>query len=162
MRISDFSYAKLQTKPKSLHTQCGTEGYVAPEILVHRPSYDHRCDMWTVGVIVFILLGGYRPFRGDTEDEICQRIRYGEYKFHNNYWKKISKEAKLLIKRMLTVDVDERISAKEALRNSWFQIKKEQLQSTDLSESLVGLKDTRSTAKAAVRISMTSSRLQTR
>jgi serine/threonine protein kinase len=118
VRISDFGYAKKVLYANSLRTQCGTEGYVAPEILSHKPAYDVKCDMWSLGVILYIVLGGYRPFRG-TSDNVMKQIRYGEYEFHERYWSHVSDEAKALIRRMLTVDPEARISAEEALKSSW-------------------------------------------
>lgn len=120
VKLSDFSFAKKVLFPNALRTQCGTEGYVAPEVLDHRPAYDVQCDMWSLGVVLYILLGGYRPFRGDDEDEVIRAIRYGEYKFHARYWKKISEEAKTLIARMLTVNPVARITATGALTSDWF------------------------------------------
>jgi calcium-dependent protein kinase len=149
VKISDFSYAKTVTYPNALKTQCGTEGYVAPEVLKHRPAYDVQCDMWTVGVIVFIMLGGYRPFRGDSEEEILKNIRYGEYKFIKKYWKKVSEEAKTLIRGMLTVDVEKRVTADEALKSRWIQGDVARL-STDLTGNIYQLTELRSKFKGAV------------
>ena len=118
VKISDFGFAKRVLYPYSLRTQCGTEGYVAPEILEHRPAYDVQCDMWSLGVVLYIVLGGYRPFRG-TSQEMMKQIRYGEYKFHKRYWKDISDDAKHLITRMLTVNPALRITATLALQSDW-------------------------------------------
>ena len=81
VKINDFGYAKKVHNPNSLTTKCGTEGFVAPEIIEHNPSYDVNCDVWSLGVVIYIILGGYRPFRGEGED-CMEKIRYGEYKFH--------------------------------------------------------------------------------
>lgn len=121
VKISDFSFAKRVLYPNSLQTQCGTEGYVAPEILEHRPAYDVQCDMWSLGVILYILLGGYRPFRGEGET-VMRLIRYGEFKFHKRYWKDISEEPKILISRMLTVNPIGRITATGALQSDWVKM----------------------------------------
>lgn len=118
VKINDFGYAKKVHNPNSLTTKCGTEGFVAPEIIEHNPSYDVNCDVWSLGVVIYIILGGYRPFRGEGED-CMEKIRYGEYKFHQRYWSDISDEAKILISRMLTVDPQRRITAEEALQSSW-------------------------------------------
>lgn len=118
MKISDFGFAKRVSHPYSLRTQCGTEGYVAPEILEHRPAYDVQCDMWSLGVVLYIALGGYRPFRGEPR-EMIKQIRYGEYKFHKRYWKDISDDVKHLITRMLTVNPALRITATLALQSDW-------------------------------------------
>jgi serine/threonine protein kinase len=120
VKISDFGFAKRVLYPNSLRTQIGTEGYVAPEIIEHRPAYDVQCDMWSCGVVLYILLGGYRPFRGEGE-EVLGMIRYGEYKFHKRYWREISEDAKILISRMLTVDPLCRITATAALHSDWLR-----------------------------------------
>ena len=141
VKISDFGFAKTVTFPNSLRTQCGTEGYVAPEILEHRPAYDVSCDMWSVGVILYIVLGGYRPFRdekGDA-DEVMRQIRYGEYKFHKKYWEHVSDDAKNLITRMLTVDPVKRITAENALRNRWIQADEISLAGNELSNNMEDL-----------------------
>merc|ERR1712238_160378 len=65
VKIADFGFAKKVYKESSLVTQCGTPGYVAPEILEGQ-KYDQRADMWSVGVILYILLGGYPPFIENT------------------------------------------------------------------------------------------------
>jgi len=146
VKLSDFSFAKRVLHPNSLVTQCGTEGYVAPEVLEHRPAYDVQCDMWSVGVVLYILLGGYRPFRGD-EDDVLRAIRYGEYKFHKRYWKGISDDAKILISRMLTVNPIGRITATAALSSDWFYDESEY--SSESEEELI--ESLKSTAVKKVR-----------
>jgi calcium/calmodulin-dependent protein kinase I len=146
VKISDFGYAKKVLYPNSLRTQCGTEGYVAPEILEHRPAYDVHCDMWSLGVIIYIVLGGYRPFRG-SQDEVMKQIRYGEYEFHERYWGHVSQDAKNMIAGMLTVDPEKRISAAEALNNAWITADKNSLGQTDLKENQEQLKDFKPKAK---------------
>jgi serine/threonine protein kinase len=122
-----------------LKTQCGTQEYVAPEVLEHRPAYDVPCDVWALGVMIFIMLGGYYPFRGTSEGEVLKNVRYGQFKFRDKYWKGISQDAKDLIKRMLVVDPNERITAEEALRSSWIQAT-DQVLSADLSDNMEELK----------------------
>jgi serine/threonine protein kinase len=97
---------------------------VAPEIIEFHPQYDVQCDIWSLGVVLYILLGGYRPFRGEGE-ECMEKIRYGEYKFHQKYWSPVSDEAKILISRMLTVDPSRRITAEEALKSTWITMAEE-------------------------------------
>jgi len=139
VRITDFGFAKRVLYPNSLETQCGTEGYVAPEILEHRPAYDVQCDMWSVGVVLYILIGGYRPFRGEGE-EVMRLVRYGEFKFHKRYWRDVSEDAKILISRMLTVLPIARITATGALLSDWVQMSEEELDEHNLSGNLEELK----------------------
>jgi serine/threonine protein kinase len=81
VKIADFGFAKKVYEKNSLTTQCGTPGYVAPEILEGTP-YDERADMWSVGVILYILLGGYPPFIESTQRDLFRKIRKGDYEFH--------------------------------------------------------------------------------
>jgi serine/threonine protein kinase len=118
VKLTDFGHAKKVLQHNSLTTVCGTEGFVAPEIIEHSPQYDVECDIWSLGVVVYILLGGYRPFRGEGED-CLEKIRYGKYAFHRKYWSHVSEDAMFLISRMLTVDVTRRITAEEALDSDW-------------------------------------------
>ncbi|KAG7347137.1 protein kinase family protein [Nitzschia inconspicua] len=120
VKIADFGFAKKVYEHNSLTTQCGTPGYVAPEILEGTP-YDERADMWSVGVILYILLGGYPPFIENTQRDLFRKIRRGEYEFHEEYWGTVSTEAKELISSLLTVKASKRLDAVQALENSWIQ-----------------------------------------
>ena len=126
--------------PNSLRTQCGTEGYVAPEILEHHPRYGTKCDMWSLGVIIYILLGGYRPFRG-TGEALMRQIRYGEFEFHDKYWSHVSDSAKELIQSLLTVNPDSRADATQALESAWIQSAEEDLASQSLDSNLQEFKN---------------------
>jgi calcium/calmodulin-dependent protein kinase I len=118
VKIADFGFAKKVYSPNSLTTQCGTPGYVAPEIL-EGTAYDERADMWSVGVILYILLGGYPPFIESTQRDLFRKIRKGEYEFHEEYWGTVSADAKELISSLLTVSCTNRLTASEALENAW-------------------------------------------
>jgi calcium/calmodulin-dependent protein kinase I len=118
VKIADFGFAKKVYAPNSLTTQCGTPGYVAPEIL-EGTAYDERADMWSVGVILYILLGGYPPFIESTQRDLFRKIRKGEYEFHDEYWGTVSADAKELISSLLTVSCSDRLTASEALENTW-------------------------------------------
>jgi serine/threonine protein kinase len=81
--------------------RCGTPGYVAPEIL-EGEKYGKAVDMWSIGVITYIILGGYPPFHDDNQKALFRKIRKAEFEFHPEYWEHVSEEAKDLIKGMLT------------------------------------------------------------
>jgi calcium/calmodulin-dependent protein kinase (CaM kinase) II/calcium/calmodulin-dependent protein kinase I len=118
---------------------CGTPGYVAPEIL-ERVPYDTQCDLWSLGVIVYILLGGYSPFEENTQDALFASIRAGDFTFHEEFWHSVSSNAKDLIRSLLTVNPRKRLTAEKALQHSWMTVDEELLASTDLGVNLHELK----------------------
>lgn len=92
---------------------------MAPEVLMI--EYDEKCDIWSVGVILYILLSGRPPFDGDTDKEIIKKIKMGDFKMSDDSWVNISEEAKDLVKQMLTYDPSQRIAAANALDHPWFK-----------------------------------------
>lgn len=122
VKLADFGFAKKCPQENGLRTLCGTPGYLAPEILERWPAYDVKCDLWSVGVILFLLLGGYLPFEDEDEDRVFERTRNGEYDFHPTYWNGISTTAKTLVTRLLTVNPNKRFSATEALKHDWMMM----------------------------------------
>ena len=97
----------------------GTPYYIAPEVL--NKSYDEKCDMWSVGVITFILLSGSPPFGGKNEKDIMNTVKSGKYNFNNPAWKNVSDLAKQFIERLLEMDPSKRMSAAEALHHDWMK-----------------------------------------
>ena len=120
----------------SLTTQCGTPGYVAPEIL-HGNPYGTQVDMWGLGVIMYILLVGYPPFNGKSQNELFTLIKKGKYIFHEEFWGDVSTDAKDLIKHLITVDPNERYTADQALESTWMLSKKETLGARNLDKTLL-------------------------
>ena len=90
---------------------------MAPEVL--KKNYDEKCDVWACGVTLYNMLSGEQPFKGKTSEERLLNILEGRYKFDGSVWKKVSKEAKEFIKKLLNVDVKGRYSAEEALNDPW-------------------------------------------
>jgi serine/threonine protein kinase len=116
------------------------QGYVAPEILNGVP-YDEAADMWSIGVILFILLGGYPPFIDENQRKLFRKIRKGEFEFHPEYWSTISEDAKNLICNLLTVDSSQRLSAREALNSNWIAVASDDtLDKNDMGPNLVQLR----------------------
>merc|ERR1719208_398854 len=120
VKIIDFGLAKQSTELMSM--PCGTPGYVAPEILKRR-KYHKEVDIWSLGVITYILLCGFPPFHDDGNNlkNLYKQIRAGKYSFPKKYWANISKEAILLIKKMLQVKPRNRISASKILNDKWIK-----------------------------------------
>lgn len=124
IKIIDWGCAQTIKKDEKLHSADGTAYYVAPEVL--RGDYDEKCDVWSCGVIMYILLCGYPPFNGDNDDEIYEAVLQGEFEFPDAEWDNVSKEAKDLIKKMLTLDTKKRVSALEAMSDKWFNMNKDE------------------------------------
>ncbi|KAL7748795.1 hypothetical protein RI367_005708 [Sorochytrium milnesiophthora] len=112
--ISDFGLSKIFSDVEVMKTACGTPGYVAPEVL-RRQGYNKQVDMWSIGVITYILLCGYPPFYEENNTDLFNQIMRGHYEFDSPYWDNISYEAKNFVSRMLVVDPARRITTKEAL-----------------------------------------------
>mmetsp|Transcript_1056 Transcript_1056/g.1953 ORF Transcript_1056/g.1953 Transcript_1056/m.1953 type:complete len:494 (-) Transcript_1056:28-1509(-) len=120
LKIIDFGTSVQYDKAKEkLQTTHGTSYYIAPEVL--NKNYDERCDIWSVGVILYILLSGKAPFDGDDDHEITEQVKIGNYNMKNGIWEVLSKDAKDLIKKMLTYNFKQRVTAKEALGHPWFK-----------------------------------------
>jgi calcium-dependent protein kinase len=122
IKLIDFGTACLFNKKDKLSLRIGTSYYMAPEVI--KKSYTEKCDIWSCGVILYILLVGYPPFDGgksDDDDSILNSITRGRYSLTGKDWDKISNDAKSLIKRMLTYDYYKRPTAEDCLRDSWIQ-----------------------------------------
>mmetsp|Transcript_21499 Transcript_21499/g.38283 ORF Transcript_21499/g.38283 Transcript_21499/m.38283 type:complete len:476 (-) Transcript_21499:316-1743(-) len=95
----------------------GSAYYVAPEVL--RKRYNHEADIWSAGVILYILLSGVPPFWGNTEQEIFDSVLRGKPEFESDPWPKISEPAKNLVRKMLQPDPSKRITIKDVLKDPW-------------------------------------------
>ena len=101
-----------------LKTVCGTPTYMSPEI-VNRLPYGTKSDMWSVGILLYILLGGYPPFIDDDQAELFRKISNCDYEFYPEEFNKVSDDAKDLISSLLEVNPKKRLSAREALDDLW-------------------------------------------
>lgn len=120
IKIIDFGLSKkTKTKKSKLATMVGTPYYVAPEVL--EGFYSFECDLWSIGVIMYILLSGYLPFSGNTRAEVFERVKSADYNFNQKEWDNVSQNAKDLITEMLTTNRKNRITASAALKHSWFK-----------------------------------------
>ena len=104
VKIADFGLAKLLSEEKSTaSTTCGTPGYVAPEVLEQKP-YGKECDIWSIGVVTFILLSGTPPFYEEDNFALFEQIKKCRYEFDPEIWDLVSDEAKDFIKKILVAD----------------------------------------------------------
>ena len=119
VKIIDFGTAKILEKGTKLSKFIGTSYYIAPEVI--KENYDEKCDVWSCGVILYILLCGYPPFNGSNNSAIYYNIQNSNPDFTGDEWKDVTKEAIELIKQMLVKDPSKRISASVALSHKWFR-----------------------------------------
>ncbi|XP_047194758.1 serine/threonine-protein kinase DCLK2 [Hippoglossus stenolepis] len=118
LKLGDFGLATVLEGP--LYTVCGTPTYVAPEIIAET-GYGLKVDIWAAGVITYILLCGFPPFRSENnvQEELFDQILRGKLEFPSPDWDTISLPAKMLISQMLQVNVDTRFTAEEVLLHCW-------------------------------------------
>lgn len=120
LKLIDFDASKRYApgRPDVMRSVCGTAYYVAPEVLAGR-GYNELCDVWSCGVILYILLCGSPPFSGACDEEICKHVRYSAINFELDDFAKVSEDVKELIRRMCNRNVAKRPSAEECLRSPW-------------------------------------------
>ena len=137
IKVIDFGLSRNFDNHSKMNTKVGTAYYVAPEVL--DGNYTEKCDVWSAGVILYILLSGEPPFNGANDREIYKAISKMIYQFPFNKWKKISKNAVDLIEKCL-VPENKRLTAKEVLEHPWFN-KIQNEESVDLQMDLNSFKD---------------------
>lgn len=133
IKLADFSFAKYVKRKNDCRTLCGTPGYLAPEMLERFPAYDVKCDVWSVGCLLFLLLGGYLPFDDEDDEVVFDLTREGAFEFRPEFWAGVSPGAKELVTRMITVNPKKRVSASNALKSEWITRGDEALEERQLN-----------------------------
>merc|ERR1712032_1235125 len=121
LKIIDFGLSCKFEPGQVLTTKAGTPYYVAPQVLAGK--YDHQSDMWSCGVIMFVLLCGYPPFYGETDADVLSKVRLGNFSFNAADWKNVSEDAKNLIRMLLKMNPKDRYTAEQALNHEWVKDK---------------------------------------
>ncbi|KAK9755444.1 hypothetical protein RND81_01G025700 [Saponaria officinalis] len=120
LKVTDFGLSALAESKRQdglLHTTCGTPAYVAPEV-IHRKGYDGaKADIWSCGVILYVLLAGYLPFQDSNLMEMYRKIGKAEFRFPN--W--FPSDVKRLLLKILDPNPRTRISIAKIMENSWFR-----------------------------------------
>lgn len=129
IKIGDFGIAS-KVCGNNLTLQCGSLNFMAPEIL-NNQNYGKPVDMWSVGVITYILLVGYPPFQDDSFGRIPSKIKHAKYEFHQDDWRAISELAKEFIRNILILDPRSRFTVNDALAHSWISERRTSLFSDD-------------------------------
>lgn len=126
IKLSDFGLSRIMGSTSNMKTMCGTPQYVAPEVLTDggesKKGYGAACDLWSLGVILFILLAGYPPFYEENRKlPLYDQITSAFFEFPDNSWQNISFEAKDLIVALLNLTPSKRPTAEEALQHPWMK-----------------------------------------
>jgi calcium-dependent protein kinase len=142
LKLCDFGLSRMCLQDKELmKTKAGTPLYVSPEILSGR-GYTTSCDIWSAGVILYIILCGYPPFYGSTDCLTLQKVRGGVYNFDKPEWQNVSDLAKDLIQHLLVLNPSERYTVDQALEHPWIS-SYTQLPERPLSVNIEALRDFR-------------------
>lgn len=114
LKVCDLGSAEWFGEGRSMNGVVGTPYYVAPEVLLGR-EYNEKVDVWSSGVIMYIMLGGIPPFYGDSATQIFEAVVRGNLRFPTNVFRSVSPSAKDLMRKMICRDPSRRISAEQAL-----------------------------------------------
>lgn len=143
VKLADFGLAKIIGEESFTSTLCGTPSYVAPEILEqsNRRRYTRAVDVWSLGVVLYICLCGFPPFSDELYSPqnpytLSQQIKMGRFDYPSPYWDSVGDPALDLIDRMLTVDVEKRITIEDCLEHPWTT--QREFSVTDSTDGLTG------------------------
>jgi len=123
VKVCDFGMSTFVGVDGQVRGRCGTPGYVAPEIFTTglHGGYGNKIDVYSAGVTLYVMLCGYEPFYGETDEELVAANKNSEVEFPREEWKTVSKEARNLVEMLMDKDASRRPSAKEALLHPWFK-----------------------------------------
>lgn len=143
--IVDFGTASVFDPQSKMQRSLGTPYYVAPEVL--KNQYNEKCDVWSLGVILYLLLCGYPPFNGGNDKQILESVVAGQFDMDDEAWMAVSDDAKDLVTKLLTYDPAKRISAKEALSHPWIQTSHHKVDQKNYNSTLGNLKNFTASSK---------------
>ncbi|KAK2835098.1 hypothetical protein Q5P01_015582 [Channa striata] len=159
LKIADFGLSKIIDDQVTMKTVCGTPGYCAPEIL-RGNAYGPEVDMWSVGVILYILLCGFEPFFDPRGDQyMYSRILNCDYEFVSPWWDEVSLNAKDLVSKLIVLDPHKRLSVREALQHPWVLGKAARFSHMDTAQRKLQEFNARRKLKAAMKAVVATSRM---
>ena len=143
IKIIDFGTSQTFDPDQPMSQKFGTPYYIAPEVL--KKKYTAKCDIWSIGVILYILLCGYPPFNGGNDKQIIEAVLKGKFTLEEPEWDDISEDAKDLVRKMLEYEPSKRISASDALQHKWIlhHTSTDKVEKTLASKTLSNLKNFR-------------------
>lgn len=119
IKLIDFGSCNYIKKNENFTLKVGSPYYIAPEVLKH--DYNNKCDIWSIGVILYILLVGYPPFKAKNKNDLFNKIKTGNYSMEGPGWNRVSAQAKDLVTHMLEYDYNKRYSAEKCLNHIWIK-----------------------------------------
>jgi calcium-dependent protein kinase len=119
LKLADFGIATFISPGSKLESAMGTLTYIAPEVL--KRKYDSQCDMWSAGVIMFILLSGNAPFKASTKKKTAKKISKGKYSLTRQSWMQVTEECKTFLSGLLKTDPGARLTPQQAFNSKWLQ-----------------------------------------
>ncbi|XP_028270910.1 serine/threonine-protein kinase Chk2 [Parambassis ranga] len=124
IKVTDFNQSRILEEAVLMRTLCGTPSYLAPEVFTHASTtgYSLAVDAWSLGVLLFVCLGGYPPFHENFGDQsITDQIISGKFTMVQSKWRHVSDQAKDVVRKLLVVDPKQRMTIKDALQHPWLQ-----------------------------------------
>uniref|UniRef100_A0AAX7V9D5 Serine/threonine-protein kinase Chk2 n=1 Tax=Astatotilapia calliptera TaxID=8154 RepID=A0AAX7V9D5_ASTCA len=125
IKVTDFNQSRILEEAVLMRTLCGTPSYLAPEVFTHASTtgYGLAVDAWSLGVLLFVCLGGYPPFHESFgHQSVTDQIIRGEFTMVQSKWTSVSDQAKDVVRKLLVVDPMKRMSIEEALQHPWLQV----------------------------------------
>ena len=119
IKIIDFGNARIFDSTITTNSIVGSSYYIAPEVFIKK--YNKECDLWSAGVILYMLIVGVPPFEGENDKKIISKIKTGIFDTNNKRWINASSEVKDLISKLLVYEPKKRLTANEALQHPWFK-----------------------------------------
>merc|ERR1712187_301344 len=154
LKIIDFGLSCSFTADQVLTSKAGPPYYVAPQVLAGKD--DQLSDLWSCGVIMYVMLCGYPPFFGETDAEVLSKVRLGNFSFNASDWKNISEDAKNLIRMLLKMNPRDRYTAEQTLNHEWIKNKAPAAKNVSLQSGFVdnlrGFRSQNKLKKAALHI----------
>ena len=117
IKMIDFGTAVVHDGTEPLEETTGTPFYIAPEVL--KRNYSSKCDIWSCGVMTYVLVSGVHPFNGNDDDEILDKVRRGRFSMSGGVWNGVSANCKAFITKLLRMNPDERPDCEEVLMDPW-------------------------------------------
>lgn len=160
IKVIDFGLSKkfLNSQIGIMHEGVGTLYSMAPQVL--QGVYTSQADMWSVGVITYMLLASHRPFYNKRRKVMIDKIMRADYNFEKDYWMSVSDEAKDMIDHLLVLDPKKRMDATKALKHKWlsneFSLsdrRPDQLTADAVTDNLINYKETTQLKKIALNVS---------